>query len=179
MPKIDDSLIEKLKKRDEGAYKQLYNNYKRWVFCVAYFYLKRMRDCDDAVQETFMRVYINIDTYDKSKGAFTTWMNRILFCYCMDEIKSVRNKMHRNAMSNPLEEITVELMGDPENVTNVELIKDWIKNLPPIYSKVFSLKFTHGFKEKEIASILSIPLSTVKNRLFDGKKLIKEKLKFI
>ncbi len=122
-------------------------------------------DCEDAVQEAILKAYTKRNTL-KEVNFFKTWLTRILINECY---RILRTKKHELSYDAYMQEKTVE---DKKNSELYRVIKKLdIKHRVPIV-----LCYIEGYKVSEIASILRIPVGTVKSRLSTGRKQIKQLL---
>ena len=150
----------------------------------AYHLTYNQEDADDLVQETYMKAYRFIDKYDEGTNA-KAWLFKILKnAYINDYRKKVKQPTkvdyeeivayhdtdddRISGYSDLREEIFLNMMGD--EVTSA------INSLPIDFRTVILLCDIEGFTYEEIASIIDVPIGTVRSRLFRARNLLKEKL---
>jgi RNA polymerase sigma-70 factor (ECF subfamily) len=150
----------------------------------AYHLTYNQDDADDLVQETYMKAYRFIDKYEKGTNA-KAWLFKILKnAYINEYRKKVRQPTkvdfedivtyhdtdddRISGYSDLREEIFTNMMGD--EVTSA------INSLPIDFRTVILLCDIEGFTYEEIASIIDVPIGTVRSRLFRARNLLKEKL---
>ena len=126
--------------------------------------LRDSQDQLDAVQDAVMSAWVNVGKLRK-REYFETWLTRILINKCYDVIKARRRLV-------PLEEVPER--AAPEGA-NAELY-DAIEALSEEYRLPIVLHYMEGYKLREIADILELPMGTVKTRLLRGKKRLREQL---
>lgn len=158
-------LIKKIKKGDKEAFRELYDIHFEKALRTAVVITKNKEMSKDAVQETFIRVYLNISSYNIEKP-FEPWFYRILINECNRLLKK-RGKI--NSVDFHLLENS---FSDQKNNDFTDLYES-ILSLNDIYKIPVILKYLQGFAEKEIASILDLKLNTVKSRLFKGREKLK------
>ena len=78
---MGESLISKVKSGDKKAFEELYNIYAEQALRTAMAITKNKASAADAVQEAFIRVYNNINSFDESKP-FSPWFYKILVNEC-------------------------------------------------------------------------------------------------
>jgi len=132
----------------------------------------------DAAQEAFVKMWINRDKYDSSKGAFYTWMKTIVWRVALDSTKS-RNNVRDRYLTNDV------MMGD-EMVASSEIVEapcldtdtldlhNHIKSLNPKYAECILLNKINGYSCVEITKILNVPLATVKSRVRIGLRELRK-----
>jgi RNA polymerase sigma-70 factor (ECF subfamily) len=100
MNEIDDLTIARAKKKDNDAYKRLYDYYAQFVWKIAFRTLHGdARAASEVVQETFVRVYYNLSKFKGGSG-FSTWVFRIAFNACMSLIKKTPRYSELDTVEN-------------------------------------------------------------------------------
>lgn len=160
--------IQKIRAGDQTAFQDFYDSYAGPAIRTASAITRNREMAKDAVQETFIRVYRQIDSFN-SELPFDPWFYRILTNECLRLLKK----------ETPLSNIeTVE--NDPslaeESFDQLTELYDVIQALDDSHRIPLILKYIKGFSEKEIADILGLNQNTVKSRLFKGRKRLKEQL---
>lgn len=141
------------------------------MFSVVRRYLKNEEDAEDALIESFFKIFTKINTY-KGKGSFEGWMRRIVVNECLMKLRKKRN------FTMALEEAYD--IGEAETITPNLAYQDLMKvleNLPTGYRTIFNLYEIEGFKHREIAEQLGISINTSKSQLILAKKRIRELIK--
>src|SRR5258706_3106197 len=183
----DSALILRCQANDAAAFNEIVSRYKNKV----YNYVCRMvgpgSDAEDLTQETFVRAYLNIRSF-QSRAALNTWLFRIATNLCIDfRRKTARPKaMTVSLMRDDYDdegEIEREFPDekfDPQNVfLNKELgiqLDRAMLALPDKLRTVILLHDIEGLAYEEIAAIADCPLGTVKSRLFDARMALRQKL---
>ena len=78
--------IVRARRGDDEAFSRLVEAYQRPVFSVCYRMLGDAAEAEDAAQETFIRAYTCIDSYDPSRK-FSSWLLAIASHYCIDLLR--------------------------------------------------------------------------------------------
>ncbi|WP_096156767.1 MULTISPECIES: RNA polymerase sigma factor [Bacillus] len=156
--------IIQFKNGDSHAFKKLYDLYAEDAIRYAMSITKNSHNAKDVVQEAFIRVYRNIDSFDIDRN-FKTWLFTILTneCYRYLKKESENIKLVDNNIPTSVQQESEDFMYLHEALENLDAI-----NKTPII-----LKYLNGFSEKEIASMLNLNLNTVKSRLFKGREKLK------
>jgi RNA polymerase sigma-70 factor (ECF subfamily) len=157
-------LVERLKKGDEEAMREIMRIYKNRIFN---FILRIVKDRDkalDLTQEVFIRAYFRIKSFRKS-SKFSTWLFTIASNLSRSELRKRKIVDFLHSFYPKL------LVNDhPGNSNGIEYFLNQIK---PDYRIPFVLKEVEGFSIEEIANILKIPEGTVKSRIFRAKENLK------
>lgn len=136
----------------EAMFKKLYQ--------ISYGLLRNHADSEDAVQQGLMKAWAAKNRVDASY--FSPWLTRIVINEC-------RNIQRHRARVNPREEIPVTSHHEDD----FSLVMEALSHLPDKFQMVFSMKYIAGHSEKEIASALHLPVSTIKNRLAKARALMR------
>jgi len=169
----DRDLILLARRGETEAFGELVTRYQTSVFNVCYRILHERGEADDLVQESFMRAYDRLNTFDLSRE-FGPWIRRVAANLCLNHLESQK-------VTAPLdEERDADERQRPEKQVEVkersEQIRGALASLPAQYRVVVELRHYQELSYDEIASEMKIPLSDVKSHLFRARKILAEKL---
>lgn len=167
---MDEVLLQRILNKDEQAFEDLYNQYSAYANRVALAITRNSALASDAVQETFIRVYFNIEKF-KSDSPFEPWFYRIL----VNECKRILTR--RPPVSYISDYLENEMDISHEEIHHFEEYEDLYQEIEKLSDKLripIILKYLKGFKEKDIAEILNLNLNTVKSRLYKGRQRLKD-----
>lgn len=169
----DRDLLARARRGDSDAFGELVTRYQTNVFNVCYRILHEPGEAEDLAQETFMRAYDRLHTFDLERE-FGPWIRRIAANLCLNFLES------RKAAAPLDEDRDADHSQRPERQVEVkersEVIRAALASLPAHYRVVVELRHYQELSYDEIASELNIPLSDVKSHLFRARKLLAEKL---
>ena len=169
----DRDLILRARRGASDAFGELVTRYQTAVFNVCYRMLHEHATAEDLAQETFMRAYNRLHTFDLERE-FGPWIRRVAANLCLNHLESQK-------VTAPLdEERDADESARPEEQVEVKersaQIRNAIASLPPQYRAVVELRHYQELSYDEIAAELNIPLSDVKSHLFRARKILAEKL---
>lgn len=173
--KEDYELIQYCLKGNQDAFTELVTRYKNLVYSVILRMINDHEEANDLAQEVFIKVYKNLDKYSP-EFKFSTWIMRITTNLVID----YRRKKKQETVS--IDDMDYELASadTPENSylkkEQQKLVNSAIKSLPDMYRIPIVLYHQQGLSYQEIGDIIGEPLSKVKNRIFRGRKMLKESL---
>ena len=181
-PWDDRTLVSLLKQNHEGAYRVLVRQYQRKVFRVAFGITMDHEESLDIVQEVFLKVHQNIQTFEE-KAALSTWIHRITVNQCLNWKR--RWKCRFRWQHQPLKESDLPELGTDGEKPDIlyekeelrHLLQEGLKRLPKDARTVFVLKELEGLSYEDIARTLNIKRGTVSSRLFYARKKLEEILK--
>ncbi len=133
------------------------------LYRVSYAILRHQADAQDAVQQALMKAWAAKDRVDPER--FRAFLTRIV-------INESHNIQRYRMRVTPKDEI--EIAAPHEEPMNGVL--DAVHALPEKFRTVFTMMYIAGLSEKEIAAALHLPVSTVKNRLYRAREMLKKVL---
>lgn len=160
----EDQLVAELKKGSKLAFDYLYEQYNGALFGVIFRIVNDQETANDALQESFIKIWKNISNYDNSKASLYTWMLTICRNIAIDVLRS---KGYKNNMNNKDIESTEKIYQSesqlgikPETIG----VKELVSNLKNEEQVLINLLYYKGFSQSEVADELNIPLGTVKTK---------------
>lgn len=81
-------MLQQIYKKDDRAFTLLYDMYSKSLFSVIYNLIRDHEEAEDILQETFVKIWKNIESYDESKGRFYTWILNISRNASIDRLRS-------------------------------------------------------------------------------------------
>lgn len=177
-------IIKKVKKGDQRAFTALIELYQHKVYQICFRMVGNRHEAEDLAQEAFLRVYLNIESFDSDKK-FSSWLYRIATNLTIDRLRKKKPDYYLDAEIAGAEGMTMyaQLAADVElpedQVVGLELqeaIQKEMIQLPPKYRSVIVLKYMEDLSLKEISDILNIPVATVKTRVHRGREALRKRL---
>ncbi len=168
----DEELIEGCKKHNRSYQERLYQKYSSAMYAVANRYAKMQQEAEDIVQEAFVKVFQNIDSF-RQDSTLPYWIKKIvintalnhqrskLYMYPMVDVADLKN---RGNEANALSDFSYQ-----------ELL-EIIRELPDGCRVIFNLYAVEGYKHHEIAKMLDISEGTSKSQYARAKSLLKNKV---
>jgi RNA polymerase sigma-70 factor (ECF subfamily) len=174
----DRQLVEQIRQGDDGAFETLVRRKTSKVYGLCYRVIGNGEDAKDISQLVFIKLWENLEKYDP-QFAFDTWLYRMVTNVAID---FMRNKQSRdNAVNSNLR--LVKTSVDPEQTVTVqrkevESVFNSVSDvLSPKQKTIFVMSEMEDLRSSEIAKILGCQESTVRNHLFNARKLMQQQLK--
>jgi len=174
----DSEIIQKCLHGDKNAFAQLVEKYKRKLYAFAYRMTRNHEDADDLSQEAFLRAYENLSRF-KLGTNFQAWIFRILHNLCIDQLRKAK-RIHHESIEDAAEYIPARNPRPDQEVEAAELkehIRLAIDALPEAQRTVVVLREMQGLSHREIARITKTNEKTVRWRLHQARKKLREMLK--
>jgi RNA polymerase sigma-70 factor (ECF subfamily) len=185
----DHDLVQKLKRRSVSERGDLFEPlYQRHAATIHALCLRRTRNCEDALdalQETFVTAAMQIERF-RGASLFSTWLHRIALNKCGEILRRRRRRL-RLEQPPPYEqrdESTFEAVADEapspfdragENELNGR-VRQAVEDLPCWLRRAVQMRYFDHLAYEEIAAAMSVPVGTVKSRLFRAHRTLAREL---
>src|SRR2546427_1965613 len=168
------SIARGLQKRDPDLLDRLIEQYQSRLFRYLVYVNGDKARAEDFFQETWIRVLERGHQYD-GKSKFEAWLFAIARHLVIDWQRAKKTQS-LDALTDPQQENPLQLANEKEpsplhQVLSREKEADLhtsLEKIPAIYREVLVLRFQEELQIEEMAGVLSIPVSTVKSRLYRG-----------
>jgi len=159
----EEFFVQQLLSRNTRSFEELYDQFSPALYGIISKIVKNEKLAEDILQETFLKIWNNSASYDKTKSRLFTWMLNIARNAAIDYMRSKQGKIDKKNKS-------VDLLGMNEPHAAVESnhehigLKKIVNSLKNEQHEIIRLTFFEGYSQTEIAEKLQIPLGTVKTR---------------
>jgi RNA polymerase sigma-70 factor, ECF subfamily len=183
MDATDLAAVERTRGGDTAAFRVLVERYGRSVFRLAFRMTGNEFDAEDVVQETFLRAFKQLDSYE-SRSSFGTWLYRIAANYSLDLIRSRKRHAARHVAATAEQEDVLDSVTttDPgqDRVYYSSQVKVHLDAALQLLSDqertAFQLRHFEGKSIEEIGAILDLGASATKNSIFRAVRKVREAL---
>jgi len=171
---LEKEIIKGCIKGERKAQEQLYKNYYGAIMPICMRYTKNEQDALEVLNNSFLKVFTNIQRYEPGKASLYTWVRTIAINTCIDFLQAKQ----RIAIHEELDE-AAEPQADAEaiNKMQAEEVLHLVRQLPPATQAVFNLYIIDGYNHKEIAAMLDISVGTSKWHVSDARKNLQQMLR--
>lgn len=170
----DEAWLEEARHHPE-AFAELVRRYQDRVYALAYRFLRNHSDAEDVAQETFLRAFRSLETF-QAGGRFAPWLFRIATNLCLDLLRARRPIV--SLEDNPVPPASLERVEATVDVRERwRALQEALQTLPEAFRVVFLLRHESDLSYQEIAQTLGIPINTVRTRLHRARELLRERLK--
>src|SRR5215204_971745 len=169
----EEAILQGCLKNNSAAQKALYQKYSAKMLVVCYRYGHNREDAEDMLQEGFIKVFLQIDTFE-NRGALEGWIRRIVVHTCINHLK--KNKRFNESVDIiHANSVLVREESIPSIIQAKEVV-ECIRMLPIGYRTVLNLYAIEGFSHKEIAIMLDIEESTSRSQYTRAKAMLEDVL---
>ena len=171
----EQQIIKQILAGDKKAYAQIINEYKNPLYATILRMTRNPQTAQDFVQEAFIKIYEQLPKYD-GKGSFKSWLYRVAINFCIDEF---RKKSYQMKQAELLDDQLVN-ESHPEVIflkkEQSRQLEKLIATLPELERMILLLRYVNELSYTDIADLLHIPLSDVRNKLHRAKKKMRNQV---
>ena len=177
---VQEDVVSRSQCRDLAAFEQLVRKYQPYAFSLAMKFLCDEAEACDVVQDSFLRVWNNIDRYDPNQR-FTTWLYKIVANLCVDRFRALKRtrsiflSRERDPMMEDLpDERDWEALQSHEQLADI--VRTLSKRLSRTQRLVFTLRDLQDLTVEEVVEITGLSIGSVKTNLHYARKSIRDTL---
>jgi len=168
---IGADLIKSCISQNRQSQKQLYLLLLPYLRAVVNRYLRDTSYSKDVLQESFVKIFSNLESYDLDKAPLKSWSARIAINHCLN--------YNSRVIGIPKEEFSLDkhqpiVKSISEDLTQDDMLNA-LKQMPLGYFEVFNLYVIDGYSHDEISSMLNINTTLSRKRLSRAKAWVKNK----
>ncbi len=181
------ALVSEAQAGNTEAFNTLVNKYDRKVYRLALHITANPEDAEDVLQETFLKVYLNLGGFE-GKSRFYTWLVRIAVNESLMKVRRQRRNRQMASLDEPIQTGEYEVLPrqivdwheNPEKHYSrrelQQILRDALGQLKPAHRTAFVLHHVEDLSTKDTAALLDIPVSTTKSRLLRALLELRERL---
>ena len=181
---LDESLVQAVLRGDREAFRAMVTNNERLVTHIVFRMVQQPQDREDLCQEIFLKVYDKLHTF-RFGSKLSTWIGSITFNTCINFLR--KKKLVLLDADEEQDEETPHLVQQhkdtalrpDELLVNKErnkLLWKYVDELPPVQQTMISLFHRQELSLDEIATIMNMPIGTVKSYLHRARQTLRNKL---
>jgi RNA polymerase sigma-70 factor (ECF subfamily) len=177
----DRDLIERLRGRDEDAFRGLFARYAPTAKALAQRVVRQSHLAEEIVQEAFMAVWKSPDAYDAERGSVKSWLMGMVHHRAVDAVR--REEAYRRRAEASIPQAILDVVDHADDVVQqVELpeerriVRSAMGELPSEQRDVLTMMYFDGLSQSQIAERTGLPLGTVKSRTLLGMRRMRTTL---
>ena len=189
----DADLVARARQGDAAAFGELIDRHRTSVYRAAMAALGSHADAEDAAQEAFLAAYRRLDSF-RGDASFKTWLLTITWHQAINRRRSItrlwrrivepRHEEHRgtaesSSTPDPLDHVASTGPNPEEAALDNRLRRDIlaaIRALSPKLRDALLLAQSGEYGYDEVAAMLKVPVGTLKSRVFDARRQVKQRL---
>jgi RNA polymerase sigma-70 factor (ECF subfamily) len=164
------ALLQQIAGGDGEAFRRFYDRYASLIFTFAIRLLGSRSDAEDLLQEVFLQVWRQAQSYNPDRGSPEAWLITMTRSRALDKLRSSRRRdMSPLSLDEPLPRDGGTQTEPPTQALEAKLtVEGVLTKLPAAQRTVLELAYFDGLTQSEIAAQLREPLGTVKTRMRAG-----------
>lgn len=176
----DARLVARIAAGDRAAFRDLYARYSGPLFSVAVRMLHDTGAAEEALQDTFLKLWRNAASFDPQKARPFTWALTIARRTCIDQLRKSARRPHADSLSDPdspLDLPTPETARrSAEHHDDTARLRDALATLPDLQRRALDLALFSGLSHPQIAEKIRQPVGTVKTWIRRGLLQLRDTL---
>jgi RNA polymerase sigma-70 factor (ECF subfamily) len=176
-PQDDRQLVRRIQAGDRQAFETLLDAYEARIYRLALRFTGSVPDAEDVTQEIFLGIYKSIGNF-RGNSALSTWIYRVAMNHCLEYRR--KRKLDSVPYNEELTLISQDWREDPVQAANqqelAERVEAAINSLSPHHREVVVLHELQGLTYQEVATALNVPVGTVKSRLSNAFRRLRDQL---
>jgi RNA polymerase sigma-70 factor (ECF subfamily) len=160
---------------DRAAFSSLYKATSAKLFGLALRILVRRDLAEEALQDAFVKIWHNADSFNPEKAAALTWMTTIVRNRCLDLL---RVSPHETVLAEEqsFDDWASEDLGPLQEITassEAKALLNCMGELAPLQRQAIAMSYFHGLAHEQLAQQLVQPLGTIKTWIRRGLQVLK------
>ena len=174
----DEALLALASRQDEAALAQLYDRYGRVAYGLALRLVRDQALAEDAVQEAFLTVWRRAGSFRPERAKPSTWILTLVHRRAVDVVRREERRRAQPLLEGQEEPDERALPADEEIALTDRrrLVQEALRQLPDEQREALELAYYGGLTQSELAERLSVPLGTIKSRMFTGLRRLRDLL---
>jgi RNA polymerase sigma-70 factor (ECF subfamily) len=169
-----ETLLDRIAGRDRAAFRELYDAVSAKLLGLTHRILRDRAQAEDALQETFLKIWHNAAAYDPASGRPIAWMAAIAHNTAIDAVRRRREVLSRTAEEgDELMASVVDPGSQGPDGADREALRRCLDGLDPAHRDCIVLAYCGGYSRQELAERFDKPVGTVKTWLHRGLALLK------
>ena len=177
-PLTQDQLLARVAQGDQAAFAALYDQIAPRVLGLVRRLLRDHAQSEEVTQEIFLEIWQTVTRYDSNKGGASTWIMTMAHRRAVDRVRASQASRDRDTKIG-IRDYDAQYDNVSETVqTRVEheRVEKAMQRLTELQRQAVSLAYYGGYSHSEVATLLSVPIGTVKTRLRDGMIRLRDEL---
>lgn len=164
-----EQLLAAIESQEPQALQALYDLYSRQVYSLAYAVTHSRELAEEVTQDVFLKVWHKVAQYEPGTN-FKAWLLRVTRNLAIDCLRREHSDLAKTSVWD------VEEMANPTNSLDDEArwVKSALSQLSEVQRRAIELAFLQGMTHQQIAETLNTPLGTIKTRIRDGLRKLRD-----
>lgn len=172
----DERLMALIQDGNHDAFAQLVLRHTKMFFAAAYRVYPSAEECEDIVQDAFLKLWKNPHVWDETRGVkFTTWFYRVVSNQAVDALRKKKNTQSGDSLEWITDDAESQ-QGKMEQSEEQKILEEAIFSLPERQKTALNLCFYEGMSNKEAAEFMGVGLKALESLLMRAKAGLRDEL---
>jgi len=172
----DHAVLAECSTGNTQAFNELVLRHKDRLYTVAVQLLGDSSEAEDVTQEAFLRAYEKLTEF-RGDARFSTWLYRICYNLCLNHLTRKKIDRQEGLFPETLPDGEEQFLDHAIVKEQQDVVRRAISQLTVEFRDVVILYYTGQLSYEEIASLLELPVGTVRSRLHRGREQLKDLLR--
>ena len=171
-------LVERVGRGDRLAFGELYDAMAPRVLGLVTRLLRDPAQSEEVAQEIFLEIWQTSSRFDPSRGGAATWILTMTHRRAVDRVRASQASRDRDVRVG-IRDLDVDIDHVAESVevrVEHERVERAMARLTDMQRQAIALSYYGGYSNSEVATILSVPIGTIKTRIRDGMIRLRDEL---
>jgi RNA polymerase sigma factor (sigma-70 family) len=176
----DGQLVRLVAEKDADALEVLYERYGKVAYSLARRILTDEVLAQDVVQEVFLSLWRDAQRFDAGRGTLATYLLSMTHHRAVDVVRREENLRRRRTSDEVLEfrpDPNPGVEAQAEAAERRSEVRAALAQLPPAQREALALAYFGGYTQREVATLVGVPLGTVKTRMAAGMRKLQQALR--
>ncbi|NMB44173.1 MAG: sigma-70 family RNA polymerase sigma factor [Clostridiales bacterium] len=177
----DQKIVNLIKEGNELGFVKLADKYEKLLFYIAKGILgSRTEDIEECVNDTYMKLWNNIDKYDINKASLKTYLKIIVRNTAINRLRDL-SRHENNQLSDDISEIAKYYADNSQDIEDrifakesIETLNELIKSLKPKDKEIIIRKYFYLQSSKQIAKAMKMTVTAVDSKASRRRKKLKK-----
>lgn len=176
----EKELIKDILKGDSEKFSYFLKEFQNEIFNLCFSIVKNRDDALDLTQEAFFLAYKNLKKF-KGESSFSTWIYRIAYNLSINFVKkkgqflTILDK-DEDEMEFQIEDTKSSVWEEIEKEERIKIVNECLNKLKDFDRLIIELREINNLTYEELSKILSLPIGTIKSRLFRAREKLKKEI---
>lgn len=171
-------VLERVGRGDRAAFSELYDQMAPRVLGLVTRLLRDPAQSEEVAQEIFLEIWQTSTRFDPNKGGAATWILTMTHRRAVDRVRASQASRDRDVRVG-IRDLDVDIDHVAESVEvriESERVERAMARLTDMQRQAITLSYYGGYTNSEVATMLSVPIGTIKTRIRDGMIRLRDEL---
>ncbi len=173
----EELLIDRVRRRESEAQRELYETYARRLMAISLRYVGKSSVAEDTLHDSFIKIFSSIDQFRyRGEGSLRAWMERITVNTALAWLRNQKRDLLLNEEHIPDNIASEEPSSSDIAAIPQDILLKMVGELPDGYRAVFNLYCIEGYSHREISKELGINEKSSSSQLLRARRMLASRI---